>query len=132
MSSEIGPITYGTKQEEIFLGREIAQHRDYSEKTAQQIDVEVHGIVSEAAKNARQIISKNIDALHRIAKALLEHETITGEDVDRLVNDEELAPKKQVNGAAKPARKRKTKSESEPKSSEAKDEPESTTGGEAE
>src|SRR6201982_36209 len=74
--SELGPLAFGKKDEAIFLGREIAQHRDYSEDTAIQIDKEVRRIVNAAYEKARGILSDNRDVLERIAQALLEREVI--------------------------------------------------------
>jgi cell division protease FtsH len=95
MSDVLGPLTFGKKEEAIFLGREISQHRDYSEQTAQTIDREVRDIVERNYQRARQLIAENIAALHRIAEALLEYETIDGEEVDKLIRGEKLerAPK---------------------------------------
>ncbi|MDA2913499.1 ATP-dependent zinc metalloprotease FtsH, partial [Acidobacteriia bacterium AH_259_A11_L15] len=74
--SAMGPLTFGKKEEAIFLGREIAQHRDYSEQTAVKIDLEVKNIVTTAYQRARQTIQQNRDALERIAQALLEREVL--------------------------------------------------------
>jgi len=109
MSDEVGPLTFGKKDEEIFLGREIAQHRDYSEMTAQIIDNEVKKIVIASTEKARKILRENVDALHRVAQSLLAREIITGDELDQLVNGEELAPKKQVNGIPKPIKKSENK-----------------------
>ncbi len=95
MSDELGPVTFGKKEEEIFLGREIAKHRDYSEKTAQIIDDEVKKLVMNAQKKAEDIINKNIDNLHLLAQALLEREILDGEEVGRIINGEKLEPIKQ-------------------------------------
>ncbi len=86
MSDVLGPITFGKKEEAIFLGREIAQHRDYSEQTAQTIDREVRDIVERNYKRAREILNSKISILHELAKALLEYETLDGVEVDRIVN----------------------------------------------
>lgn len=102
MSEVLGPLTFGKKDEEIFLGREIARHRDYSEQTAQIIDAEVKKIVIHQSEIAHKILSENVDALHRIAKALLDREILTGDELDTLINGDELAPKKQVNGTPQP------------------------------
>jgi cell division protease FtsH len=95
MSDILGPLTFGKKEEAIFLGREISQHRDYSEQTAQTIDREVRDIVERNYHRAKEIIAENIAALHRIAEALLEYETIDGEEVDQLIAGQKLvrAPK---------------------------------------
>lgn len=93
MSDELGPITYGEKQEEIFLGREIAQHRDYSEATAQLIDKEVRKLIEEATRDADQLIKENLDKLHALTEALLEREMLDGEEIDKLMNGEKLPPR---------------------------------------
>jgi len=90
MSDRLGPLTFGKKEEEIFLGREIARHRDYSEKTAQLIDEEVRSIVEKAETRATDLLTKNLDKLHTVAKALLEHESLDGEEIDKLVTGQEL------------------------------------------
>ncbi len=107
MSDAMGPITYGEKKEEIFLGREIAQHRDYSEETARAIDSEVRKFINEAEADADEILKKNIDALHRLTKALLERESLDGDEIDKIMNGEELEPLKQNKSAAR--RKRAVK-----------------------
>src|SRR5690242_16818827 len=76
--SELGPLTFGKKEEQIFLGREIAQHRDYSEETAIRIDEEVKRIVSTSYDRARAIIDQHSNALIRVAEALLEREVLDG------------------------------------------------------
>jgi len=73
--SDLGPLTFGKKEEQIFLGREIAQHRDYSEATAIQIDEEVKKMVSAGYATAKGILSENRETLIRIAKALIERES---------------------------------------------------------
>ena len=88
--SAIGPLTFGKKDEQIFLGREIAQHRDYSEATAIKIDTEVSNLVTSAYDRAKKIITENSDALVRIAEALLEREVIDGDQVLALVEGREL------------------------------------------
>ncbi len=88
MSDKLGPMTFGKKNEEIFLGREIAQHRDYSEKTAQLIDTEVRSIVEKASSTAEKILSENIDKLHCLAQLLLEKEIVDGNDIDELLESD--------------------------------------------
>jgi cell division protease FtsH len=83
--SELGPLTFGKKEEQIFLGREIAQHRDYSEDTAIKIDSEVKRIVAEQYARAEKIIRDNSDALIRLAEALLEFETLDAVQIRRVV-----------------------------------------------
>jgi cell division protease FtsH len=83
--SDLGPLTFGKKEEQIFLGREIAQHQDYSEDTAIKIDQEVKRIVMEQYNRARQIISDNRDAMVRLAEALLERESLDAVEIRRIV-----------------------------------------------
>jgi cell division protease FtsH len=83
--SELGPLTFGKKEEQIFLGREIAQHRDYSEETSIRIDSEVRKIVTEQYERARKIIHENRDTMVRLAEALLEHESLDGVQIRRIV-----------------------------------------------
>jgi len=90
--SELGPLTFGKKEEQIFLGREIAQHRDYSEATAIQIDEEVRKMVSAGYNTAKQILSDNRDTLIRIAKALIEREVLDASEVKMLVEGQDLPP----------------------------------------
>jgi len=90
--SRLGPLTFGKKEEQIFLGREIAQHRDFSEATAQQIDQEVRRLIDDAYQSANSILKDHADAMHRIAQALLERETIDAEEVRMLIDGTELPP----------------------------------------
>ena len=94
--SRLGPLTFGKKEEQIFLGREIAQHRDFSEETARQIDLEVRRLIDEAYQSARTLIESHQDAMHRIAAALLERETIDAEEVRLLIEGKELPPMRSV------------------------------------
>jgi cell division protease FtsH len=94
--SRLGPLTFGKKEEQIFLGREIAQHRDFSEETARQIDLEVRRLIDEAYQSAHTIVETNGDAMHRIAAALLERETIDAEEVRMLIEGKELPPIRSV------------------------------------
>jgi cell division protease FtsH len=84
MSQSMGPLTFGKKEEQIFLGREIAQHRDYSEDTAIKIDQEVKGIVTTQYERAYAMLAEHRDALIRISEALLTHEVLDGDQVRRL------------------------------------------------
>ena len=88
--SSLGPLTFGKKEEQIFLGREIAQHRDYSEATAIRIDAEVSNLVKTAYDQAKKIITDHSDVLVRMAEALLEREVLDGDDVRALVEGREL------------------------------------------
>jgi cell division protease FtsH len=90
----MGPLTYGKKEEQIFLGREIAQHRDYSEDTAIRIDREVKELVDSASRTAKKIVSDNIQVLHDMAQALLERETIVEEDIRNIIEAAGAAPEK--------------------------------------
>jgi cell division protease FtsH len=91
MSSKLGPLAYGKKEEQIFLGREIAQHRDYSEHTAIEIDEEVKRIVYENYERAKKLISDRRETLDRLTKALLEKETLDGSEIEAIVNGQPAA-----------------------------------------
>jgi cell division protease FtsH len=93
MSEVIGPLAVGDKEQEIFLGREFAQRREISERTAQMVDDEVKRLIDEAYARAMGIISENRELLDRIADALLERETIDRDDLDRLVKNQPLPPR---------------------------------------
>jgi cell division protease FtsH len=86
--SDLGPATFGKKEEAIFLGREFAQHQDYSEATAIEIDREVRRILDKAYKTAHEIINANKTALDRIARKLLERETLDGVEVNQILVEE--------------------------------------------
>ena len=88
----MGPLTFGKKEEQIFLGREIAQHRDFSEETARQIDSEVRSLVDEAYKASWEILNTHQDVMHRLAVALLERETLDANEIRMLIDDKELPP----------------------------------------
>jgi len=90
MSGKLGPLSFGKKEEQIFLGREIAQHRDYSEQTALEIDREVRELVETAHAEVRRLLEENLEKLHRIAQGLLTFETLDAGDVDRLVKGMEI------------------------------------------
>jgi len=85
MSDEIGPLSYAKNEEHIFLGREISQHRDYSEETARKIDVEIIGLIKKSHAKAKQILNDNIEILHKLAELLLEKETVMGKELDELI-----------------------------------------------
>jgi len=91
--SSLGPLAYGKKEEAIFLGREIAQHRDYSEDTAIRIDQEVHSIVTTAYNNARGVLENNRDTLERIALALLDREVLDATELKLLMENKPLPEK---------------------------------------
>ena len=88
--SELGPLSFGKKDEQIFLGREIAQHRDYSEATAIRIDEQVRKLVEDGYRKAKQIIEERSEAMVRIAEALLEREVLDGAEVLDLINGKSL------------------------------------------
>lgn len=90
MSDKLGPLTYGKKEEQIFLGREIAQHRDYSESTAVEIDNEVKRIVNENHDKVKSLLSENIETLKRLAENLLERESLDTDEIDAIVNGKDL------------------------------------------
>jgi cell division protease FtsH len=89
--SDLGPLSFGKREEQIFLGREIAQHRDFSEATAIRIDEQVKKLVENGYNRARQIIEQRADALDRIALALLEREVLDGSEVNLLIEGKPLA-----------------------------------------
>jgi cell division protease FtsH len=96
MSENLGPLTFGKKEEMVFLGREIASHKDYSEETAERIDQEVRIIVEGAYNRAMTLLRDNLDKLTLIAKSLLEREVLDGEEMNRLLRGEKLEPLKPV------------------------------------
>lgn len=90
MSEAIGPLSYGKKEEQIFLGREFASHKDYSEETAKKIDAEINQIVLSSYEKAKGILLANIDLLNQIALVLLEKEVLTGQELDALIRGDVL------------------------------------------
>ncbi len=87
MSEKLGPLNYGKKEEPVFLGKEMMRQRDFSEKTANDIDSELKSIVSECFEKAKAILLKNIDALHAIATALLDREVLDGQEIDDIMKE---------------------------------------------
>jgi len=85
MSEKLGPLTFGKREEMIFLGKEIAQHQDYSEQTAQEIDQEVRRFVIEAYERAKELVKARIGALHALAASLLEREVLEGAEIDVII-----------------------------------------------
>ena len=85
MSEALGPLSYAQGEEQVFLGREIAQHRDYSEATAQKIDNEVTRLIKTAYDRAKVVLEENLDILHSLASLLLEKETVLGKELDELI-----------------------------------------------
>jgi cell division protease FtsH len=92
MSEVLGPLSYGERDNEIFLGKDLVHHKNFSEETSRQIDAEVRKFVEAAYRRARTILESEREALELVAKALLERETITGDEIDRLLRGETLPP----------------------------------------
>jgi len=92
MSEKLGPLNYGSKHQEVFLGRDFGRMRDYSEETAVAIDSEVRHIVMTCMQEAKRILTENIDILHRLAKTLVERETLDNMEIDKVIAGETLAP----------------------------------------
>ena len=86
MSEEMGPVEYGENQEEVFLGRSVTQTQSVSEEVAKKIDVEIRKLVDEGYNKAKQILTDKVDDLHKIAKALMTYETLTGEEIENINN----------------------------------------------
>ncbi|HEA65255.1 MAG TPA: ATP-dependent metallopeptidase FtsH/Yme1/Tma family protein [Desulfobacterales bacterium] len=86
MSEGLGLLSYAKNEEQIFLGREIAQHRDYSEETAKKIDAEIKKLIDQSYKRSKKILAKNVDILHKLADVLLEKETVLGKELDELIH----------------------------------------------
>jgi cell division protease FtsH len=99
MSDKLGPVTFGQKQEAIFLGREFARHQDYSESTARDIDEEIKGIVLSCYDRARTLLKTNIHVLHKVAKTLLEKEVVDGPEIKKII-EELIVPPGEVPPAA--------------------------------
>ena len=96
-SKELGPLVYGTDQQEVFLGRDLNQARNYSEEVASKIDKEMRAIIDRAYSQAKTILEEHTDALHTVAKVLLEYEKVDGETFIKLMETpllegEEAAP----------------------------------------
>jgi cell division protease FtsH len=100
--STLGPLTFGKKEEAIFLGREIAQHRDYSEDTAIRIDKEVRSIVTAGYDRAHTILDTYRDALERVAQALLDREVLDAIELKLLIEDKPLPEKPRPSPPAPP------------------------------
>jgi cell division protease FtsH len=100
--SGMGPLTFGKKEEQIFLGREISQHRDFSEETARQIDAEVRGLVDTAYRSAYEILDTHQDLMHAMSSALLERETLDANEIRMILDGKELPPLKPSGGNGTP------------------------------
>jgi cell division protease FtsH len=110
MSDSLGPLNYSKGEEHVFLGREIVQHRDYSDATAQRIDEEINRLIRESYARARRVLEDNLDILHKLAEQLLEKETLMGQELDKLIV--ELRP-----GIELPSKKIEDEEEAAPPSS---------------
>jgi len=106
MSDLLGPMTFGKKNEEIFLGREIQSHRDYSDVTARMIDEEISRIVRDAQRISEEILRKDIDLLNSLAKELLKYETVTSDDLDKIIKGQKLT--RRINGQSRQKPRRRT------------------------
>jgi len=119
MSEKLGPIAYGQKQEEVFLGREINQHRDYSESTQIMIDDEIKKIIQAGMDKAERLLGENADKLHKMSSELLEREILDSVEIDMIMRGEELLPFEKVtakddvskNGEAQKEKPKKVKDE---------------------
>jgi cell division protease FtsH len=87
MSENLGPLSYAKGEEQVFLGREIAQHRDYSESTAQKIDEEIKKLIKDSYQTAKKVLKENLDILHKLADLLLEKETVMGKELDEMIHE---------------------------------------------
>ena len=86
LSKELGPVAYGENEEEVFLGRSVARQQNMSEETAKKVDLEIRKIVDQGYDRARKVLTDKIDDLHKLAKALLTYETLSGEEIENLIN----------------------------------------------
>lgn len=98
MSEKLGPMTFGKKEEQIFLGRDFTQLQDYSEHTAVEIDNEVRRLINECYQKAKDLLSANMTVLHRLAEALLEREVLDGAEIDAILRSQQLSPSDKVDG----------------------------------
>jgi cell division protease FtsH len=92
MSPKLGPIHYSAKEENVFLGRDFGKPREHSESIQAEIDAEVRRILDEQYGVAKRLITENVDALKRLAAAVLERETLDAEEIDQIIKGETLAP----------------------------------------
>ena len=86
LSKELGPVAYGENEEEIFLGRSVARQQHMSEETARKVDSEIRKIVDKGYERAKKVLTEKINDLHKLAKALLTYETLTGSEIEGLIN----------------------------------------------
>ena len=116
MSKDLGLLSYAKNEEQIFLGREIAQHRDYSEETAKKIDGEIKKLIDQSYKRSKKILAENVDILHKLADLLLEKETVLGKELDELIHS--LRPKIEI-----PPKSPKNEKEADASAAKAKEAP---------
>jgi cell division protease FtsH len=90
MSDKLGPLRYDANDEEVFLGHSVTQHKNISDATAGLIDQEIRAVIEEAESKARTILSEELDKLHAVAEALLEYETLSGSEVEGLLNGQDI------------------------------------------
>ena len=95
MSEELGPMEYGENEEEIFLGRSVARQQNMSEEMTRKVDIEVRKLIDEGYNKATKILTEKLDDLHKIAKALLTYETLTGDEIEDLINKNKFPESKQ-------------------------------------
>ena len=111
MSNRIGPLTFGKKSEEVFLGKEISHSRDYSDDISKIIDEEISHFVKHAEGNSHNILSENLDKLHLIANALLEYESISGDEMKQIINGESIVRVEEKPKNKRVRRRKKTSKE---------------------
>jgi len=128
MSDELGPMSYAKEEDHIFLGREIAQHRDYSEETARKIDAEIDKLIENAYKRAEQILKDNLDILHSLSDRLLRKRTVMGKELDDLI----LSMRPGFEFPSKRAKNEETEKESQTEVGEEKIKPEAESESEQE
>jgi cell division protease FtsH len=117
MSEKLGPIAYGNKSEEVFLGKEIHEHKNFSETTQVLIDEEMKKIVQSGMSRAEKILSDNIDILHKLSSYLLEREILDSEEIEAIMRGEDLSPIEKENvedEKSKESTKKKRKSRKKP------------------
>jgi cell division protease FtsH len=99
MSPQLGPMSYGKKEEQIFLGREIATHKDYSDETAKRIDAEITAIISSGYEKTKTILSENLATLHRLSDELIKREVLNAEDLDAIISGSVLPEQEKTEGS---------------------------------
>ena len=95
LSKELGPVAYGENEEEVFLGRSVARQQNMSEEMARKVDLEVRKLIDEGYNKAKNILTEKLEDLHKLAKALLTYETLTGNEIEDLINKNKYPESKQ-------------------------------------